>query len=197
MDSLLQVKDLTKSVGDRMLFADVTFGVFEGDKIGIIAKNGTGKTTLLNILVGREAPDSGEVVACSGLRIAYLEQSPRFPEGESTTVLEACLANVGEGAAVIAAYEQAVASGDPDAIARASSAMDAAEAWDLEDRMRQLLSQLSITDLNFPIARMSGGQQKRVALAAAILSDPRLLILDEPTNHLDIPIVEWLEQYLS
>ncbi|MCM1110841.1 MAG: ABC-F family ATP-binding cassette domain-containing protein [Clostridium sp.] len=199
MESFLQVSDLTKSVGDRILFADVTFGVFEGDKIGIIAKNGTGKSTLLSILAGKDSPDSGSVIYRNDLRVGYLEQTPQFAGDDSTTVLEACLADAGSLASVIAEYESALplADSDPERMARAIQQMDAADAWTYENRLRQLLTQLRITDLSFPVRKMSGGQQKRIALARVILGNPDMLILDEPTNHLDIDVVEWLEQYLT
>lgn len=194
--SFLQIEDLTKSVGDRMLFESVTFGVNEGDKIGIVAKNGTGKTTLLSIIAGEEEADSGKVTFKADLRVGYLPQTPRFEPGKS--VLEACMADsTSETASVIAAYERALASGDGVALAEASHGMDAAMAWDYEDRLKQLLSQLHITDLQADVATLSGGQQKRVALARVILERPDLVILDEPTNHLDIEVIEWLESYLQ
>lgn len=192
--SYLQVENLTKSYGDRVLFADVTFGVNEGDKIGIIAKNGTGKSTLLSILAGRESADSGSVVFSNGLRVGYLEQMPEFED--SDTVMEACMGGGGEMAAVIGRYERAVSSGDADAINAAVHEMDAAGAWDYEDRFKQLLSQLDIKDPDALMGRLSGGQRKRVALARVVLDRPDLVILDEPTNHLDIEVIEWLEGYL-
>lgn len=193
--SYLQVENLTKSYGDRVLFADVTFGVNEGDKIGIIAKNGTGKSTLLSILAGRESADSGNVVFSNGLQVGYLEQMPEFED--SATVMEACMAGGGEMAAVIGRYERAVASGDADAINAAVHDMDAAGAWDYEDRFKQLLLQLDIKDPDARMGNLSGGQRKRVALARVVLDRPDLIILDEPTNHLDIAVIEWLEGYLK
>ncbi len=196
MASFLQVKDMTKSVGDRMLFADVTFGVNEGDKIGIIAKNGTGKSTMLNILAGNGSADSGEVVYADGIRVGYLEQTPVF-KSDDLTVIEACLQDSGTVSEVISQYENAILSGDEKRISDAIQKMDACGAWDFEDRMRQLLTQLRITDFDQRVGQMSGGQLKRIALAKVILGNPDLLILDEPTNHLDIEVIEWLEQYLT
>lgn len=193
--SYLQVENLTKSYGDRVLFADVTFGVNEGDKIGIIAKNGTGKSTLLSILSGHESPDSGKVTFTNGIRVGYLEQMPEFDS--SVTVLEACMIGSGEMSSVISEYESAVASGDADRINGAIHAMDAAGAWDYEDRFKQLLSQLDITDYTIEMGKLSGGQRKRVAIASVVLDNPDLIILDEPTNHLDIEVIEWLENYLK
>lgn len=195
MASFLQIENLTKSYGDRLLFADVTFGINEGDKIGLIAKNGMGKTTLLRCIAGQESVDSGTVTFTSGLRMGFLEQSPQLDE--NLTVTEACLQADSAVTQAIRTYEEALASGDDARIAAASEAMDAANAWDYEDRLRQMLSQLGITDLNKPVGQLSGGQRKRVALAKVILEEPQLVLLDEPTNHLDIESIEWLESSLQ
>ncbi|MDE6323220.1 MAG: ATP-binding cassette domain-containing protein, partial [Paramuribaculum sp.] len=195
MTSYLQLENLTKSYGDRMLFSDITFGVNQGDKIGLIAKNGTGKTTLLRIIAGKESPDSGTVTFRSGIKVGIVEQSPVFPEGAS--VIEACMLPDTPSAKATATYELAMASGDQKRIELAMADMDATDAWDYDDRLRQLLTQLHITDLHVPISTLSGGQQKRVAIARTLLEQPDLLILDEPTNHLDIGIIEWLEAYLT
>lgn len=167
--SFLQVENLTKSYGDRLLFEDVTFGVYEGDKIGIIAKNGTGKSTLLKLIAGKESPDSGNIIFRNGLRVGILEQTPVF--GTDMTVMDYCL--------------------DVD------HHIHEEDAQNYIDRTRQLLSQLDINDTAARIATLSGGQAKRVALAKVILSEPDLIILDEPTNHLDIGVIEWLENWLT
>lgn len=195
MASYLQIENLTKSYGDRILFDSITFGINEGDKIGIVAKNGTGKSTLLNIINGRESADSGNITFRSDLKVGMLDQMPEFsPEA---TVAETCLTGDTSILKVISQYEQAMDSGDAKLISQASQAMDAAGAWNHEDMMRQMLTQLSIFDLNAKMGTLSGGQRKRVAIARMLLEKPDLLILDEPTNHLDIAIVEWLEQYLT
>lgn len=195
MASFLQIENLTKSFGDRLLFGDVTFGINEGDKIGLIAKNGTGKTTLLRCIAGLEPYDSGDIVARTGLKIGFLEQTPQLqPE---LSAIETCIEGNEPVRRAITAYEKAIAAGDPADIARASEAMDATQAWDYEDRLRQMLSQLGVKDLTTPVGLLSGGQRKRVALAKVILDEPQLIILDEPTNHLDIASIEWLEAYLS
>ena len=168
MVSYLQIEGLTKSFGDRMLFEDVTFGVYEGDKIGIIARNGDGKSTFLNILTGREDYDSGRVVYRNGLRVGYLEQLPPMQEGMS-------------------ALEYATPQPAP----------GHEENWNGADLARQMLTQFGIDDVNKPLQQLSGGQAKRVALAKVLLTEPDMLILDEPTNHLDIEMIEWLEAYLS
>lgn len=195
MASFLQIENLTKSYGDRMLFEDITFGVNEGDKIGIIAKNGTGKSTLLRIIAGIESPDSGSVIFRQGLKVGILEQLPQFDPDASVAV--SCMSGDSPLLEVIASYEKAMADGNPDAITAASQLMDASDAWTYEDRMRQLLSQLNIHNLSERMGNLSGGQRKRVAIARMLLDNPDLIILDEPTNHLDIEIVEWLESYLT
>lgn len=195
MASFLQIENLTKSYGDRMLFEDITFGVNEGDKIGIIAKNGTGKSTLLRIIAGIESPDSGSVIFRQGLKVGILEQLPQFDPDAS--VAASCMSGDSPLLEVIAGYEKAMADGNPDAITAASQLMDASDAWTYEDRMHQLLSQLNIHNLSERMGNLSGGQRKRVAIARMLLDSPDLIILDEPTNHLDIEIVEWLETYLT
>lgn len=195
MASYLQIENLTKSYGDRILFDSITFGVNEGDKIGIIAKNGTGKSTLLNIISGKEVADSGDITFRSDLRVSILEQMPDFKPGRS--VLDCCIHDNSKIANIISQYETAILNGDSDEINQAISLMDSADAWDYEDKLKQTLTQLKIFDLNANIDTLSGGQRKRVAIARVILENPDLIILDEPTNHLDIEIVEWLENYLT
>lgn len=195
MASYLQIENLTKSYGDRILFDSITFGINEGDKIGIIAKNGTGKSTLLRIISGKESPDDGKITFRNDLRVGILDQLPDF--AANSTVLESCLLDNSETAQIIANYESAINNGDSEAINNAISEMDSANAWDYEDQLKQLLTQLKIFDLNAKISTLSGGQKKRVAIARLILESPDLIILDEPTNHLDIEIIEWLESYLT
>ncbi|MCM1077715.1 MAG: ABC-F family ATP-binding cassette domain-containing protein [Bacteroides sp.] len=168
MRPYLLVEELTKSYGDRMLFDSVTFGVNEGDKIGLIAKNGTGKSTLLRILSGKESPDSGSVTFRNDLRVGFLAQMPDFDQGKS--IMDNLLETVNP---------------------------EQHEEWGHEDRIRQMLSQLGIDDSEQSVDHLSGGQLKRVALAQVLLGNPDLLILDEPTNHLDLASVEWLENYLT
>ena len=195
MASYLQIDNLTKSYGERILFEDVSFGVSEGEKIGIIAKNGTGKSTLLRIIAGKESADSGEVVFRKGLRVGFLEQTPVF--GADDTALDACMSGDGEIPRVIAEYEKALLDGNADRLNDAIHEMDCRNAWDYEERFKQLLTQLKIKSIDTPVSKMSGGQQKRIALARVILESPDMIILDEPTNHLDIEVIEWLEGYLT
>ena len=191
----LQVESLTKSFGERTLFENIAFGINEGERIGLIAANGAGKTTLLNIIAGRMDYDSGAVVFRRDLRVGYLEQNPQFPAG--TTVLEACFQGENETVRTLAQYEQALARNDTAALDALFPRMEALGAWDFEQRAKQILSRLQITDLEQRVETLSGGQLKRVALAAALIVEPELLILDEPTNHLDLEMTEWLEEYLA
>lgn len=165
----LQVENLTKSFGDKVLFDGISFGVSEGQRMALVARNGAGKTTLLNILTGEQDYDCGTISFRKDLRIGYLRQLPSFPAG--LTVLEACMMN-----------------------APAETELD--KQWDYETRYKQILGKLKITHLDQRVETLSGGQLKRVALANVLISSPELLILDEPTNHLDLEMVEWLEEFL-
>ena len=195
MVSYLQVEGLSKAFGVDVLFEDLTFGIAEGEKIGLIAKNGTGKSSLLDILAGIASQDSGTVIYRNNLRVGYLPQLPNL--GEAHTVLDACLHGDDPRSGAIHAYEEALRTGDSDAMTAAIQAMDANTAWDYEERFKQILTQLKITDYNQPVKELSGGQVKRVALARLLIDEPQMLILDEPTNHLDIDMIEWLENYLQ
>lgn len=191
----LQVDNLTKSFGDLVLFEDISFGIAEGQRIGLIAKNGTGKTTLLNILSAKESYDSGSIVFRRDLKVAYLEQDPHYPD--DITVLEACFRSGMEVTEVIAEYERVMASGNHDKLDDVLQRMDLLKAWDYEQRAKQILSQLKINNFDQKISQLSGGQLKRVALANVLITEPELIILDEPTNHLDLDMTEWLEEYLQ
>ena len=195
MTSYLQVDKLTKSFGDLVLFEEITFGIAQGQKVGLIAKNGSGKTTLLNILAGKEDYDSGAVVFRNDLRVGYLEQTPHYPAG--LTVLQACFYSPNETVRLIADYEQALASGDQSRLDELLLRMDSLKAWDYEQRAKQILGQLKIHHFDQKVETLSGGQLKRVALANVLITEPELIILDEPTNHLDLEMTEWLEGYLS
>jgi len=171
VNPILQVNSLTRSVGDRVLFRDVSFGIAEGQRVGLIAQNGTGKTTLLNILAGRDSADDGAIVFRNGIRIGYLEQMPRYPM--EMTVREAAHWHL------------------------QLDEMDDEERHEVEIKSARILTKLRIPDLNQPLSQLSGGQLKRVALANVLTIEPDFLILDEPTNHLDLEMIEWLESYLS
>lgn len=195
MISYLQIDGLTKSFGDLVLFENITFGIAQGQKIGLIAKNGTGKTTLLNIIAGKENYDAGAVVFRNGLRVGYLEQAPDYPK--ELTVLQACFYSPNETVRLIAEYERIMASDDHAGLQDVLLRMDNEKAWDYERKAKQILSQLKITNFDQQIQHLSGGQLKRVALANVLITDPELIIMDEPTNHLDLEMTEWLEGYLS
>lgn len=191
----LQVDGLTKSFGDLVLFEKIAFGIAEGQRIGLIAKNGSGKTTLLNILAGKEGYDEGSIVFRRDLKVGYLEQAPVYPEG--LTVLEACFYHGNETVDLIREYERCMETPGNPGMDELLSRMDHANAWDYEQKAKQILSQLKIRDFNQPVGQLSGGQIKRVALANVLINKPDLLILDEPTNHLDLDMTEWLEDYLK
>ena len=195
MASCLQVENLTKSYGEQVLFENISFTIEEGPRVALVAKNGTGKTTLLNIIAGKESHDAGSVVPRRGLRIAYLEQSPAYPAG--MTVLEACFHATNPALKAIAEYERAIGNASGEGLQEAMARMDALEAWDYEQRAKRILSRLRIRDFGQKVETLSGGQLKRVALANVLISESDLLILDEPTNHLDTDMTEWLEEYLT
>ena len=191
----LQVEDLTKSFGDLVLFHQISFGIAQGQRIGLIAKNGSGKTTLLNILSGKEGYDEGKITFRRDLRVGYLEQSPNYPE--DLTVLEACFYHGNSTVELIKEYERCMETPGNPGLEDLLGRMEHEKAWDYERRAKQILSQLKIRDFGQKIKHLSGGQLKRVALANVLITEPDLLILDEPTNHLDLDMTEWLEEYLN
>ena len=194
MISYLQIENLTKSFGAKVLFENISFGVAENQRIAIVAKNGTGKTTLLNIIAGEEDYDSGRITFRNDLRVGYLSQTPSFPS--ELTVLDACMRSDNEIAQTVAQYERAMLNPDTENLEEILVKMDMLKAWDYESRVKQILGKLKIHDFNQKIGELSGGQLKRVALANVLIGEPDLLILDEPTNHLDLEMVEWLEEFL-
>ena len=195
MISYLQVSELSKSFGDLVLFEDLSFGIAKDQKTALIAKNGTGKTTLLNILAGKESPDKGDVIYRNEVRVGYLAQEPQM-DPEKTTH-EFVFRSSDKMLNAIQKYERALASGNSEELSAAIDKMDRLGAWDHEVKVNQILSQLNIEDFNRKIKQLSGGEKKRVALAEALIHEPDFLILDEPTNHLDLNMIEWLEEYLK
>ena len=191
----LQVEGLTKRIGERVLFENVSFGIAEGQHVGLIAKNGTGKSTLLNILDGRDGYDDGRIVYRNGLKVGYLEQSPSYPS--DFTVIEACFSHGNEVTNLIREYEKCMAAPGNPGLDTILDRMEREKAWDYETRAKQILSQLKIEAYDQKVSTLSGGQLKRVALANVLITEPDLLILDEPTNHLDLEMIEWLEGYLK
>ena len=190
----LQVDNLTKSFGDLVLFENISFGIAEGQRVGLIAKNGTGKTTLLNVIAGKEGYDNGNIVFRRDLRVDYLEQDPQYPE--ELTVLEACFHHGNSTVELIKEYERCMETDGHPGMDELLVRMDQEEAWEYEQKAKQILSQLKIRNFDQKVKQLSGGQLKRVALANALITEPDLLILDEPTNHLDLDMTEWLEEYL-
>ena len=191
----LQIEGISKRFGDLELFSNISFTVEERQRIGLIARNGRGKSTLLKIIAGEEPCDEGRITLRGGIRVGYLEQEPVF-DGE-LTVIEACLCRNPEKAAVVARYEQALAAGNEKELQQLMEEMDCHDAWDYEQRAKQVLGKLKISRFDQPVKELSGGQRKRIALASVLIEQPELMILDEPTNHLDMEMVEWLEDYLS
>ena len=192
----LSVENISKSYGDRILFKNISFGINEGQKIGFVAKNGTGKTSILNIIAGDDIPDTGNVVSRKNIKISYLSQDPKLDP--NCTIEEIIQTSDNFIIKIIADYEKALLQPeDAEAYQKAFDAMEANQAWDYETVYKQVLSKLKLDDLDQKVAAMSGGQKKRLALANALLAQPQLLILDEPTNHLDLEMIEWLEDFFA
>lgn len=192
---LLDVQHLTKSIGDLLLFDDISFSVADTGRVGLIARNGAGKSTLLNILTGREDYDAGDIVYRNGIRVGYLEQAPAFDPEQS--VIDACFSRAGDLSELISRYEVCMKTPGTPGLDDLLVEMDLHKAWDFELRAKQILTKLDISEYDKPMEQLSGGQKKRVALANVLLSEPDLLIMDEPTNHLDLGMTEWLENYLQ
>ena len=195
MISYLQLENVTKSYGEVSLFEDISLGIGKDQKVALIAKNGTGKTSLLKIAAGKDTADSGQVAKRNGITIGYLEQLPELDPQK--TVLQQVFISSNKVIAAIEEYEAALLSHDKVLLQKAFEQMDTLQAWDFEVKVKQILSQLKIFNFNQYISELSGGQQKRVALANVLINEPDLLILDEPTNHLDLQMIEWLEAYLK
>ncbi|MCL4484013.1 MAG: ATP-binding cassette domain-containing protein [Bacteroidetes bacterium] len=191
----LQLDNLSKNWGDLQLFEGISLTINQGEKVALIAKNGAGKTTLMNILSGDEVADSGKVLFSPDIRVGYLRQMPDLNPDE--TVLEAAFSSNGETITAVREYESALESHDPKAIERAMDKINHLNCWDFELKIKQILTELNIHDLQQPIRELSGGQKKRVALAHVLIDEPDFLILDEPTNHLDLEMIEWLERTLE
>ncbi|WP_405207748.1 ABC-F family ATP-binding cassette domain-containing protein [Aquimarina sp. LLG6339-5] len=192
----VSVENIAKSFGERILFQNISFGINEGQKIGFIAKNGTGKTSLLNIVAGDEEPDNGQVVYRKNLKVAFLPQEPNLDP--NLTIEQTIFAADNDTLRVINTYEKALQNpDDTEAYQKAFEQMDALNAWDFETQYKQILFKLKLENLNQKVSLLSGGQKKRLALANILLSKPELLYLDEPTNHLDLEMIEWLEEYFA
>jgi ABC transport system ATP-binding/permease protein len=192
----LSVENISKAFGERVLFEDVSFGINKDQKIAFVAKNGSGKTQILNIITGKDSPDSGQVITRKDIKVAFLSQEPDLQA--ELTIEESIFASDNEILKVIERYEKAVENPeDEKTFQSAFDQMDLYNAWDFETQYKQILSRLKLDDLKLKVKNLSGGQKKRLALAIILISRPDLLILDEPTNHLDLEMIEWLENYFA
>jgi len=195
MISYLQANKISRRIGDNLLFENIDLNINSGDKVALIAVNGAGKSSMLDIIYGKELPDEGSINLRRGLRMSYLEQSPKL--NESNSVLDELFSTDSDLVKVIRDYEKSLFSGNDKLIQEMIVKMDDLKAWDYEVQVKQILFTLKLPDLNALIMNLSGGQKKRVALAKILVTDCDLLILDEPTNHLDLDMIEWLEDYLT
>ncbi|MEM0931857.1 MAG: ABC-F family ATP-binding cassette domain-containing protein [Bacteroidota bacterium] len=194
--NLMTVENIAKSYGELVLFSNISFGINKGQKIALVAKNGSGKTSILNIISGKDVSETGKVTVRKGLKIAFLEQDPHIDP--NWTVEESVLSSENPILKIIAAYENALQNPDaPEKYQNAFEAMERNNAWDFETQYKQILFKLHLSDLKMKVGALSGGQKKRLALANALLNKPDVLILDEPTNHLDLDMIEWLEAYFT
>ncbi|MFN8416260.1 MAG: ABC-F family ATP-binding cassette domain-containing protein [Cytophagaceae bacterium] len=193
--NVLSIENLNKSFSLRPLIVDITFGLAKGDKVAIVGRNGAGKSTLLKMIGGKETPDGGVIAVHKSCTVGYLEQEPHLTPGKS--VLESALTYRPDIAKAVILYDKAIETGDNDLLEKAITAMDALQAWEFEDKAKRILSKLGLTNLTQEVQHLSGGQQRRIALAGILLQEPDILLLDEPTNHLDLDMIEWLESTLK
>jgi len=194
--NLLSVEDISKSYGEKVLFKSISFGINKGQKIALIAKNGTGKTSILDIIVGKDKPGDGNVIFRKGIQTAYLPQEPNLDP--KLTIEETILKADNPTLKIIANYDKSLENpNDQEEYQKAFEAMDQSQAWDYEKQYKKILFKLKLNDLDAKVGSLSGGQIKRLALCNALLKEPELLILDEPTNHIDLEMIEWLEDYFS
>jgi len=194
MKPILQAEKLSKRWGDLLLFENISFTIFEEKKVALIAKNGAGKSTLLDILAGKETAETGKITLTNNIKIGYFEQIPKL--NPVHTVIEEIFESENENLKTVKRFELAVAKNNQKEIAEISAKMDELNTWDIEVEIKQILTELKITQLEQKVSELSGGQQKRLALAKILINKPDIFIFDEPTNHLDLEMIEWLENYL-
>lgn len=195
MKPFIQAENLSKRWGELLLFENISFTIFEGQKVALIAKNGTGKSSLLDLLADKDTPDNGLITTTNDVKTGYFEQIPKL--NPNNTVIEEIFETDNEPLRTIKAFELAILHNKQEEIAAISAKMDELNAWNFEVEIKQILTQLKINFLEQKVSELSGGQQKRLALAKVLIDKPDLLILDEPTNHLDLEMIEWLEDYLD
>ena len=192
----ISIENISKSYGDRTLFKNLSFGINKNQKVAFVAKNGTGKTSILNIIAGLDTPDEGQVIQRKDIQIAYLSQNQIFDD--SLSVEQTIFATENRVLPIIKQYEKALENPeDSDNYQKAFDLMDQHNAWDFETQYKLVLSKLKLTDLSMKVGKLSGGQKKRLSLAILLINKPDLIILDEPTNHLDLEMIEWLEEYFK
>ncbi len=191
----LSAENISRNLGERWVFKNLFFGLQKGEKVALIGKNGTGKTTLMESLMGMQTPDEGKISIRKGIRVGYLPQNPIFAENEE--VLNYLFSDDLPSAVAIKSYEKAMMSGDPKELEDSFALMETHNAWDYEARAKQIISRLGIPDGDQKVSTLSGGQKKRLSLAKLLIESPDIMILDEPTNHLDIETIEWLEGIMS
>ncbi len=195
MTPYIQAENLSKRIGDLLLFENISFTIFKDQKVALIAKNGTGKTTLLELLSARDSPTDGKITVTNDIKIGYFEQIPKL--NTTNSVFDEIFQSDSEKLKAIQDFELAVKHNNQDEISKASAKIDLLGAWDIEVTIKQILTKLKITNYEQKVGTLSGGQQKRLALAKVLIDEPDLLIMDEPTNHLDLEMIEWLEEYLK
>ncbi len=195
MISYLQVENLKKSFGDLVLFEEITFGIDKDQKVALVAKNGTGKTSLFNIIAGKDSQDTGKITFRRNIKIGFLEQNPSLNTNNS--IIDEVFHASEDIKDAILEYNQAIETDNRNLLAKSMEKMDHLQAWDYEVRVKQILTKLKIDKYNQQISTLSGGEKKRVALASVLIEEPDLLLLDEPTNHLDLDMIEWLEKHLK
>ena len=192
----LTVENISKSYGELRLFKNISFSIHKGEKIAFVAKNGTGKTSILNIISGEDEPDYGTTTYRKGLKVSYLPQEPKL--NSSLTIEQTIFESDNDVLKIIKSYEDALLNpDDTETYQKAFEQMEVHNAWDFETLYKQILFKLKLDNLNDKVSTLSGGQKKRLSLANALLNKPDLLILDEPTNHLDLEMIEWLEDFFT